>query len=138
VARLYRAFDARLNLTAWESIRTWVMDKLHETPQIELNRVDQARLKIATDFCERIGFHVSQYPIHVTDFLGEEVLGRAHEGRIYLSQRVFLQGTKMLAGTLIEEYLHLKHKCHDETRVMQNILIDHLCSLGEQLTGEPL
>lgn len=138
VRRLHKSFDARLNRSAWESCRIWLMDKLHEEPQAVLTPIEQARLDKAVSFCERVGFPVRDYPIHVSDFLGEEVLGRAHEGRIYVTKRAFLMGTKMLAGTLIEEYLHLKHRCHDETRQMQNILIDIICSLGEQITGEPL
>lgn len=138
VRRLYRGFNPYLNRTAWESCRIWLMDKLHEEPQAKLSDLEAARLEKAISFCERIGFPVRQYPIHVSEFLGEEVLGRAHEGRIFVSKRAFLQGTKMLAGTLIEEFLHLTHRCHDETRIMQNILIDTICSLGEQITGEPL
>lgn len=138
VRRLHKTFDPRLNRTAWESCRIWLMDKLHEEPQAVLSPIEQARLDKAVNFCEQIGFNIRAYPIHVSEFLGEEILGRAHEGRIYVSKRVFMMGTKMLAGTLIEEYLHLKHRCHDETRVMQNILMDLICSLGEQITGEPL
>lgn len=138
VRRLHKGFDPRLNRSAWEACRIWIMDKLHEEPQAQLDRVEQARLDKAVAFCEQIGFPVRTYDIHVSDFLGEDILGRAHEGRIFVSKRVFMMGTKMLAGTLIEEYLHLKHRCEDETRRMQNILIDTICSIGEQLTGEPL
>lgn len=136
--RLHAAFDPRLNRTAWEACRIWIMDKLHEEPQAKLTSLEQARLDKAISFCERVGFPVREYPIHVTNFLGEGVLGRAHEGRIYISQRSFMMGTKVLAGTLIEEFLHLRHRCDDMTRTMQNILIDLICSMGEQITGEPL
>jgi hypothetical protein len=44
----------------------------------------------------------------------------------------------MVAGTLIEEYLHLKHGIVDETRQMQNFLIDTICSLGERITKKLL
>lgn len=138
VRRLHKDFNPNLNRSAWECARIWLMDKLHEEPQLTLDPIDQARLDKAVAFCERIGFPVRDYPIHITPFLGEGVMGRAHEGRIFISQRTFMMGTKPLAGTLIEEYLHLRHQCYDETRVMQNILIDLICSLGEKLTGEPL
>lgn len=137
VRRLHKDFNPNLNRSAWEACRIWLMDKLHEEAPAVLNAVEQARLDRAIDFCERIGFPIRTYPIHVSEFLGVDVLGRAHEGRIFVSKRVFMMGTKMLAGTLIEEYLHLHH-CQDETRTMQNILMDTICSIGEQLTGEPL
>jgi hypothetical protein len=47
-------------------------------------------------------------------------------------------GTKTVAGTLIEEFIHLKHGLGDECRDMQNFLLDRLVSLGEQMHGEPL
>lgn len=32
----------------------------------------------------------------------------------------------------------LRHPLYDETRAMQNFLMDTIVSLGEQITGEPL
>lgn len=135
--RLRAAFRP-MNRTAWEACRIWMMETLVASEVLDLSDIDKRRLEKAIDFAERIGFPVRQYPIRVTEFLGEGVLGQAHEGMILLSRLVLMQGTKMVAGTIIEEYLHLKHGCRDETRQMQNILIDTICSLGEQITGEPL
>ena len=133
-----RAFNPACNRSAIESCRIWLMGTMADEEQMELSPLDQARLDRAVAFCERIGFPVRDYQIKVISFLGEEVLGRAHEGKILVSKRVFMMGTKMLAGTLIEEFIHLRHRCYDETRIMQNILMDTICSLGEQITGEPL
>ncbi|MDP9645853.1 hypothetical protein J2793_001286, partial [Paraburkholderia caledonica] len=47
-------------------------------------------------------------------------------------------GTKQLASTLIEEYIHLRHGWKDMTRELQNFLFDKLVSVGEELVGEPL
>jgi hypothetical protein len=138
VSRLARAFDPSLSRSAMESCRIWMLDQLHETAPVELSRLEQARLDRAKDFCARIGYPVAEYPIVVSEFLGEEVLGRAHEETIYISKRVLMMGTKMLAGTLIEEFLHLRHHLRDCERSMQNFLMDAIVSLGEQLTGEPL
>ena len=138
VGRLRSNFSRAMNRTAWEACRIWMMESLVAAESIKLSDLDQRRLDKAVEFAERIGFPVRQYPIRVTEFLGEGVLGQAHEGAILLSRLVLMQGTKMVAGTLIEEYIHLKHNCRDETRHMQNILIDTICSLGEQITGEPL
>ncbi len=138
VSRLARSFDPALSRSAMESCRIWMLDQLQETAPVELSRLEQARLDRAKDFCARIGYPVAEYPIVVSEFLGEEVLGRAHEETIYVSKRVLMMGTKMLAGTLIEEFLHLRHHLRDCERSMQNFLMDAIVSLGEQLTGEPL
>jgi len=139
VAELTREFNGDLNETARKSALFWNMDQLHETTaKMKLNEVDQARLDKACDFCEGMGFNVREYPIIVSEYLGEEVLGRAHDGRIYISKRTLMMGTKMLVGTLMEEFIHLRHKLYDETRTMQNFLIDTIVSLAERVNGEPL
>ena len=139
VSELARAFDSRLSRSALKVAQVWVMDQLHDgAAPMRLSDLEKARLDKAADFCERVGFAVRDYPIIVSEFLGEEVLGRAHEGKIYVSKRAMMMGTKMLAGTLIEEFIHLRHQLYDETRTMQNFLMDTIVSLGEQITGEPL
>lgn len=139
VSELARGFDSNLNRSALKAAQVWIMDQLHEeaTP-MRLSELERSRLDKAATFCEQIGFAVREYPIIVSEFLGEEVLGRAHEGKIYISKRTLMMGTKMLAGTLIEEFVHLRHKLYDESRTMQNFLMDTIVSLGEQITGEAL
>ncbi len=139
VTELTRKFDSTLSSSARVAAQAWVMEQLHEdVVATQLNAVDQLRLERAIAFCRKIGFDVDEYPIIVTEFLGEEVLGRAHDGRIYISKRALMMGTKMLAGTLMEEFIHIRHSLDDETRTMQNFLIDTIMSLGERVTGEPL
>ncbi len=138
VKHLYYNFNSSLNKSAWQACQPWLLSKLKDLPPLQLDRVEQMRLDKALAFCTRTGFSPDGLKIHVTDFLGTEILGRADGNTIYLSRRVFMMGTKMLAGTIIEEVIHLRHHCHDMTREMQNILIDSICSLGEQLVGEPL
>ena len=76
--------------------------------------------------------------MNVTDALGPNILGMAENERIYVSRLAFMQGTKRVAGTLIEEFIHLRYKYEDETRGMQEFLLDRLVSLGEQMKGDPL
>src|SRR5690606_33362404 len=139
VSELARNFDSSLSRSALKAAQVWIMDHLHEdaTP-MRLSELERTRLEKAATFCERLGFAVREYPIIVSEFLGEEVLGRAHNGKIYISKRTLMMGTKILAGTLIEEFIHLRHQLYDETRTMQNFLVDTIVSLGEQLIGEPL
>ena len=44
----------------------------------------------------------------------------------------------MIAGTLIEEFGHLRENLSDNSRAMQNWLINRLVSIGEELKGESL
>lgn len=103
-----------------------------------LSAVDEARLSRAVAFAHLLGFSVDDYTIVPCEHLGEGVLGRAANNKIYISKLAFMQGTKMVAGTLIEEFIHLRHKLTDESRGMQNFLFDALVSAGEQITGQPL
>lgn len=107
--------------------------------QANLSDLDKVRLDKAVTFCKKIGYEVDRYPIIVLESLGNSsTLGMANGEKIYISQRTFHMGTKMLVGTLIEEYIHLNDRVYDMTREMQNLLIDQIVSLGEQVTKEIL
>ena len=43
-----------------------------------------------------------------------------------LSKRVLEMGVQDIVSAIIEEYIHLKYKCHDETRAMQNAFIEEM------------
>ena len=106
---------------------------------IELTKVQEIQLERARSFSETLGlFTDEEFPIVVVETLGKNVLGRAKKGKIFLAREVFEMGTKMVAITLIEEYIHLKHGHGDMTRGMQNLLFNKIVSLGEELIGEPL
>ena len=106
---------------------------------VVLTEVQRKALLRAEEFCERIGFPVRTYPIKVTESLGPDTLGLAHDGTIFIAERAFhLGGTKQIAATLIEEFVHLRHGYHDCGRAMQNFLFERMVSLGEEMVGEPL
>lgn len=108
--------------------------------EITLTAVQQRSMERALDFCARIGFPIrGAFPIKVVESLGEGGLGLAENQTIYIAERVFqIGGTKQLASTLIEEYVHLRHGWRDLTRDLQNFLFEKLVSVGEELVGEPL
>lgn len=138
VQKLAQDFDVNLNRTALMAAQLALKDVLLGAAAVTLNAVERHRLNKAISFCKAIGYRVDEYPISVCDFLGDTILGLAENDRIYISSRTLMMGTKMLAGTLIEEFIHLKYKLFDETRGLQNFLIDSIVTLGEQITGEPL
>ena len=104
----------------------------------QLTDIEKEQLERAVDFSILLDFPVDKFPIHVTDDLSDSTLGMALHGEIYVARRTFMMGTKMVAATLIEEYLHIEKGFNDCTYPMQNFLFEKLVSLGEQLIGEAL
>jgi len=122
--------------------RLWreVTKQKFDPPEIGLTKVQLKSVDKALDFCDRLGFKVrGAYPIKFVESLGEGALGLAQDNTIFIAERVFhLGGTKQLASTLIEEYLHLRHGWEDMSRELQSFLFEKLVSVGEELVGEPL
>ena len=129
----------KVNQTAARLWRETTRQKF-EPPEIGLTKVQLMSLSRALDFCGKIGYPIRDaYPIKVVESLGDGGLGLALDGTIFIAEAVFhMGGTKQLASTLIEEYLHLRHGWEDFSRAMQNHLFEKMVSLGEELTGEPL
>jgi len=113
-------------------------EKSGEWPLVELSSVQLSMLDKAIIFLSGIGINVQKYPIHVVDGLGDNVMGRALDDTIYLSLIPFNLGTKQVASTLLEEWVHNYHRCADFDRNMQSWLFDKILSIGEEINGEPL
>lgn len=129
----------KVNPTASRLWRETTKQKF-DPPEIGLTKVQLISLNRALDFCGKLGFPIrGAYPIRFVESLGESGLGLAQDNTIFIAERVFhLGGTKQLASTLIEEYLHLRHGWKDMTRELQSFLFEKLVSVGEELAGEPL
>ena len=98
---------------------------------LSLSSVQVRQLADAIDFCRH-----NDFPIKCVETLGERVLGRAHEGKIYLTSYAFdIGGAKQVASTLIEEWVHIKHGFADCSRAMQTWLFDRLVTVAENLSG---
>lgn len=130
-------FRAITNMTALRVYKKHARKVLEPDP-VALNKIEQIQLRRAMEFCEWGGYSIEEYPVVVTKDLEEHVWGQAYEGRIYLNRSAFQAGTKIVAGTLIEEYIHLKHSLRDESRDLQNHLLNALVSSIELARGEPL
>lgn len=124
------------------AMKVWkeATNKAFSPREIVLTKVQQMSVDRALDFCERIGFQIrNAYPIKFVESLGEGGLGLAQDETIFIAERVIhMGGTKQLASTLIEEYIHLRHGWKDMTRELQTFLFDKLVSVGEELVGAPL
>lgn len=113
-------------------------EKAGNWPELQLTKVQQQMLSRSIEFLKAIGIHPDQFEIKTVEGLGEGVMGRAMDGKIYLSHLPFNMGTKQVASTLIEEWVHNKFGCEDFDRQMQNWLFDKVISLGEEMAGEPV
>lgn len=134
------AEENRLNPRLNKTVHTLLVSHNRRLPMepIELNEIRQKQLQRAIDFCNKLEYRVDKYPIVVTDQLKGGLLGLAEDGKIYIAPKTFDMGTKYLAATLLEEYLHLDTGFGDMTRDLQSHLFDMIMSLGEQIVGEPL
>ncbi len=108
---------------------TIVEDRQHVMTPREQQMFDKAKELVAL-----FGFEseVSRLPILVQD-LGGQTLGLYEHGTIYLSPKLFDQGTKQLTATLYEECYHHRSKNSDLTYNMQSDLFNIIISLNEEL-----
>lgn len=138
VGQLVNSGVKDINKSAKQVWRDANPEEFHPTELI-MTEVQRKTLSRALHFCGRIGFDVEgTYPIVVVQSLGTDILGQALDGKIYIAERAFhLGGTKQVASTLIEEFIHLMHGYEDCTHEMQNYLFEKMVSMGEELIGEP-
>lgn len=138
VSELIRTTDLDLN----ESAREFVMrenPELGKPNEIQLNSVQNKQLEKARDFLNKLGYEgIDTCDVKVTQDMDKNVLGQVYQDQIYLAERVFNMGTKSVAATLLEEYLHATSKYEDLTYEFQNFLFDTIMTMGERLLDEPL
>jgi len=137
--------EGRKNLGAYLNPHLWtkVRRQLPTADTIELiarlTSIEEKTLARAMEFCTRIGYPIDEYPVKIAKDMGSGVHGLARDEIIYLDHKAFAKGTKWVANTLIEEYIHLEFGVADETREMQQILFDKIVDQGEEFVwGEPL
>lgn len=124
-----------------EGARLLVFDLQKESaswPEFELTKVQAMMLEKAKSFLAMLDVDVDRYPIKTVVGLGDGVMGRALDDVIYLSEIPFDLGTKQVASTLMEEWVHNKYGCDDFDRRMQSWLFDKILSLGENINGQPI
>ena len=109
--------------------------------RFEIHKPDAEQQECTTkaiDFLTELGYDIDKYQMVFVKTLGESTLALAEDGKMYLSSVLFDKGTKYLAATIFEEYVHLQYGYGDCSREMQNFLFEHLMSLAEKLKGETL
>lgn len=135
-SRLMRDTSRPINLTTFKVVTRF--KQMPEPISCVLMKSEQADLDKAIAFCKKLGYEVNEFPITVVESLGENVLGMAIKGsrRVLIARRCISMGDRTLIGTLIEEWVHIKHGYHDCHRDMQNWLFDNLVRLGKAYVAE--
>lgn len=138
--RLKRQNPKGLNMAAIRYARKHDGDKGDDLKVIEPTAVQQKMLDRSKEFLAGMGYEdeLEDMPILLVSWLGEGVMGQAKHGKIYLCKDVFVNGTKYLASTILEEIIHIKTGFNDHSRELQTHLFDKIVTLGEEMRGEPL
>jgi hypothetical protein len=92
------------------------------------------KLNKVLEFFKEVGIEI-KYEILIARFTDSKIYGRAHNGKIILSTRLFDLGLRRLAETILEEIAHLESCAGDNTREMQNYLIGQILTLLENQHG---
>ena len=96
---------------------------------------EQSKIQAAINLCKSLGHPVDEFDIKISTNLGENTIGRAdgNSKTMYLAKTTLDQGVSIIAGTLLEEWVHLRLGLKDESRALQNWLLNRLIALGEEL-----
>lgn len=118
--------DMRLdmNQTALNKYRDQIKPAFDKSSTEEPSPQDLEAINAAAKICLKAGFDVKKYPIRVSEYLGKGIMGRAYEGTIYITRLALMEGVGVVAATLLEEYVHLQYKLHDETRELETFLFN--------------
>jgi len=98
-----------------------------------LNRHERMMLKRACNIMTANRCMVDIDTIVTCASLPNDILGLAKDNTIYLAKEAFERGHICLLGTLYEEWLHLTKRYDDNTREMQNHLVDKVANLMLQV-----
>jgi len=86
-------------------------------------------------FFEEVGLKIIS-PIKIAAFNGcRGILGKATDGDILLSDKLFNMGRKRIVEVIVEESAHLESKAGDGTREYQNYLIGQMITMLENQHG---
>lgn len=130
VNRISRTHSRDMNKTA--ALHAAAYTPLPAIKDYALNPMEREQFAEAKTLLLAMGYDIEAYPIRFVEKLGTGIFGTASGGKIEISRDAFIAGTKQLAVTLLEEFIHLKHGVKDETRAMQEVILHELVMLGEK------
>lgn len=106
-------------------------EKNAEFTVVSLTQSQERRLAAAMALLPAVDCTLRREEFDVVAGLGKGVLGlfKSNTRRIYISLSNFDNGVETIAATLYEEWLHMEHDLNDESRGMQNFLLQKLMTL---------
>lgn len=129
---------AKANPAAMKLAGQMGLANLGPTDSVALHPIEQDRFDRAKQFLSDAGYNIADYPITIVDDLGDGIYGLAKEGKIFVAKAAFQKGTKEVASTLLEEFVHLRTGYSDMTRQLQTWLFDELLLQSEKAAGVAL
>jgi hypothetical protein len=100
----------------------------------EISPADQYRIDKALSFFKEVKINITA-PIEVVTFSSKNVLGRAKDGKILLSEKALSKGIRVVARIILEEHAHLESNYNDETREFENYLFEQIITMLENHNG---
>src|SRR6202012_4173077 len=99
-----------------------------------LDEMDVRMLQDATELCLTVDPDYKQDPApRIVVGMPPGTLGMCRAGEVLISHATFAMGLESLAGTLYEEYLHRHRGLKDNTRSLQNHIINALMRLARRV-----
>lgn len=102
--------------------------------EISTSELMAQTIKEAMYFFSEVNFDIP-YEIKVAIFDDKGILGCAYNGFIYLSEICTEKGVNEVCNTIVEEYIHLKYGCQDETREFQTAAITEFISYMKKVNS---
>jgi hypothetical protein len=107
---------------------------------VTLNATQQAQFDRAKRYLNAADLipHIGKHRVIFVNCLGRRQLGEATKDLIVVNITAFDTGTKEVAATLLEEYLHVQERVRDCTRDMQTLLFATIMNVIEKATGHTI
>jgi len=133
VSALERSRADDVSRSAVALVRDARPEKTPEPVDADLSAQDTALLLSSVAACRLAGVDVSRVRVRVADNLGKNRLGearlaQAYDPEVWLSRRCLVSGRVKVIGTLLEEHAHAVLGLSDESRELQDYLVDALAS----------
>jgi hypothetical protein len=129
------AASAYSNMTINSAARRMVDRHLQERgvfPRARLTEEAQAKFLQAFPYLSHLGASLRPEEVEVVESLGPGILGMWHKERnqVFLAASTLDRGLETVVATLYEEWLHKAHGYVDESRALQDFLLQKLVALS--------
>ena len=128
VRRIYTTQPERLQESLLENMRER-MGESESYTSFPLTPLDAKERDRALALIEPLGLNLQKVKIIWKADIGEDLLGCAIRNEVYIGKRCFDDGAKVIAATLIEEYIHAVDKIEDYTRTFQDRVLRMLVNV---------